>query len=138
MSIIFIRFLNLCAAHGLSRLHAGLARLHSTVTDDTHRTSSDITRQLGVSINAVRSVNMYSRYVVAMRVCPSLSDRWNDHKKNSLMNVNVQLVVGNVGLLPDGTADLNGQPCAHFGPDECHLGSQPKLPSRLLNAILCS
>ncbi|KAA6423703.1 MAG: hypothetical protein FRX49_06274 [Trebouxia sp. A1-2] len=42
------------------------------------------------------------------------------------------------GLLPGGTADLNGQPCAHFGPDECHLGSQPKLPSRLLNAILCS
>ncbi len=54
------------------------------------------------------------------------------------MNVNVQLVVGNVGLLPGGTADLNGQPCAHFGPDECHLGSQPKLASRLLDAILCS
>ncbi len=47
----------LCTAHGLSRFHAGLAVVHSTV----HRTSSQMTRQLGVSITlciAVRSVSM--------------------------------------------------------------------------------
>ena len=54
----------------------------------------------------------------------------------SLVDVNVQLVVGNVALIDCCAADLYGQACAHLGPDERHLSSQPKLTPCLLDTIL--
>ena len=52
------------------------------------------------------------------------------------LDVNVQGVGGDEALVHSCAADLDWQPCAHFGPDQRHLGTQAKLPTCLLDAIL--
>ena len=54
----------------------------------------------------------------------------------ALVDVDVQLIERGEGLLALGAADLNRQACAHLGPDECHLGAQAELATRLLDTVL--
>lgn len=59
-------------------------------------------------------------------------------RSDLLVNVNVQLVVGDEALTVPGTPDLNGQTRAHLGPDQGHLCAKAKLATGLLQTILCA
>jgi hypothetical protein len=50
---------------------------------------------------------------------------------HALVNVNVQHVVRDEALAHAATSYEEGQAGGHFGPDERHLGAQPKLAACL-------
>lgn len=53
-----------------------------------------------------------------------------------LVYVDVQPVVGDEALAVLGAPHLDGQARAHLGPDQRHLGAQPKFAACLLQPIL--
>ena len=52
------------------------------------------------------------------------------------VDINIEVVMRNVGLLGACRPYLNRQPCAHLGPDKRHFSAQPKLATSLLHAVL--